>query len=201
MRKSILFVITAVLLSVGFQGCAIKNIRESNDFSDAVSTVSVEFNHYISEANKKKTIVLTSMVDVNDLQQSSNFGRLYSDSLLTNLERSGWTIIDYRGRNLATVKREGEFYLSRTALKELPQHYNYVVGTYGLYGKKVLINVRILEAGTNKVLVASNSMIDDPKIVKMVLRDHCRYLGCKNKFRISVKKDDCQNASRCEGNR
>jgi len=178
MTKNILLVLATILISISFN----------------------EFNHYITEDDKENTIVLTSMVDVNNFKQSSNFGRLYSDSLLTNLKRSGWTIIDYRGVNLSTVTKKGEFYLSRKALTQLPKQHNYIVGTYGLYGNKLLINVRILEAGTNKVIAASNNMINDPKIIEMVLKDNCEALGCSKakEFSMSLKKDDCKNTSRCE---
>lgn len=202
MIKNILLVLVTLLITSSFNGCAIKNIRGSNNFSEAVSTVSEEFNHYISDDEKQNTIVFTSMVDVNNLRQSSNFGRLYSDSLLTNLKRSGWSIIDYRGMKIITTTKKGEFYLSREELSKLPQKHNYVVGTYSLYGNKLLINVRILKAGTNEVIVASNSTIDDPAIIRMVLRDNCKDLRCfKPKvkpFMIKLKKDDCKNPSRCE---
>ena len=196
MRTNILLMLITITISMSFNACAIKNIRDSRDFSESVSTISEEFNNYITNNDKAGTIVLTSMVDVNNFKQSSNFGRLYSDSLLTNLQRSGWNIIDYRGVKLSTNPREGEFYLSRKSLKKLPQDSNYVVGTYGVYGDKLLINVRILKANSNEVIVASNSIITDPDIIAMALKDHCKSLTCPQ-FSISLIKDDCKNPNIC----
>jgi len=204
MRKSILFVVTVLFLTV-FSGCAIKNIRHSETFSDAVSGVTEELNRDISRDEKRDvTIILTSMVDVNNLRQSSDFGRLYSDSLLTNLTRLGFKVVDYRGVKLTASEKKGEFYLSRKELKDIPGLHYVLVGTYGVYGKELLVNVRMLNPEDNSVVVASNNLIDDPNIVRMALKDNCKSLTCQQmkpkekEFSIGLKKDDCKNVSRCE---
>jgi TolB-like protein len=202
MKKRFLFVLAVLSLTV-FSGCAVKNIRHSNTFSDAVSSVTEELNKDISRSDKNEmNIILTSMVDVNNLNQSSNFGRLYSDSLLTNLTRLGFNVIDYRGVKLKAAKKEGEFYLSREDIKNIEGNYYILVGTYGIYNNELLVNVRMLNSETNAVVVASNNLIDDPAIVSLALKDSCKSLMCNKKkpeeFSIVLKKDDCKNAQRCE---
>lgn len=203
MKKRFLFVVTVLFVTV-FSGCAIKNIRHSNTFSDAVSGVTEELNRDISRADKRDvTIVLTSMVDVNNLDQSSNFGRLYSDSLMTNLTRLGFTVVDYRGVKINASQKKGEFFLSRKDIKMVSGIHYILVGTYGVFDQELLVNVRLLNPETSEVIVASNNLIDDPAIVAMALHDNCKSLSCQTKkkpeeFSIVLKKDDCKNVSRCE---
>jgi len=156
-----------------------------------------------------KNIIVTSMVDVNNFRQSSDFGRLYSESMMTNFKRMGWNVIDFRGKNLFIKAKNGEFYLDRTKVKNVPANSLIFVGTYGEYKQGLLLNMRLLDMKTNKVVTASNVQLNDASSVKLSKRSNCQSLECrrakqmqsknvKSTFRISVKTDDCINAKRCE---
>jgi len=159
-----------------------------------------------------KNIIVTSMVDVNNLRQSSDFGRLYSESMMTNFKRMGWNVIDFRGKNLFVQVKSGEFYLDRSKVKDVPSDSLIYVGTYSEYKDGLLLNMRLLELKTNKVVTASNVQLNDASSLALAKRSNCKSLECrvkqqketlkketaKSTFHISLKEDDCINAKRCE---
>lgn len=196
-----IFTIFTMVLTIGlFNGCAVKNMHYSYDFSKAVSIISDEFDDYSnSDMKQKSTILMTSMVNVHNFKETSDFGRLYSDSLLTNLKRSGWNVVDYRGKELVTQVKNGEFYLNRKDLQQLPiDNYFVLVGTFGVYADKLVLNVRMINSKTGEVLLASNSLIEDQEIIDSAQRSHCVDLSCESQFKIRVLKDECSTTERCE---
>jgi TolB-like protein len=151
----------------------------------------------------KRNVIVTSLVDVDDFRQSSDFGRLFSDSMITNFKRLGWNVIDYRGRNLISQTKKGEFYLDRNELKGTPKDSVVFVGTYGHYEKNgLLINVRLLDKATNYVLSASNLQLNDKESYALSSKSNCKDLNCnasdEGQFNIMLKEDDCKNSTRCE---
>ncbi len=151
----------------------------------------------------KKTLVFTSLVDVNDFSKTSNFGRLYTDLMITQLEDEGWNIIDYRGKSIVTKSQEGEFYLSREKLKSIPIDSSIFVGTYGEYNDGVLLSLRIMRMSDNSVIAASSVLLKDSEALKMTKKNHCKDISCftpvLDSFVIKVVQDDCTNAEDCEG--
>ena len=164
----------------------------------------------LSKHSKKisKNIIVTSMVNINNLRESSNFGRLYSEAMMTNFKRLGWNVIDFRGKKIFVQRKNGEFYLDRAELKSVPVDSVIYVGTYGEYKGGLLLNVRILDFKTNKVITASNVELADAEALALSKRSNCTYLGCsqqrvqnkkaKETFHIGLKADDCKNVQRCE---
>ncbi len=246
MLKNIIISLGGIVLLSLISGCSTKSHHTSHEYLGYVpdlKTVDLERNEYehrrlttiptvnnIGEAtlynaaelekhspNLTKNIIVTSIVDVDDLQQSSDFGRLYSDSMITNFKRLGWNVIDFRGKNLIAKTREGEFYLNRSQLKNTPADSVVFVGTYGNYysneihhkyhTKGLLINVRLLDKSTNQVLSASNVQLNDMNAYDLAQQSNCTDLGCCNikgcseeetQFNITLEKDDCKNDARCE---
>ena len=234
LKNVIIWVGSAVIASL-ITGCSSKSHQVSHEYLGYVpnlQTVDQERNEYehkhltatpvvtnIGEAtlynaselekhipNLQQNIIVTSIVDVDNFHQSSDFGRLYSDSMITNFKRLGWNVIDYRGKNLVAKTREGEFYLDRSKLKNTPSDSVVFVGTYGHYSKKgLLINVRLLEKATNQVLSASNVQLNDKYSYNLSNKSNCTDLGCntdkteeETQFNIMLMKDDCKNSNRCE---
>ncbi len=205
MKSIIKFTLLLLVVATIFGGCSRNRIMRAPDLPSSVTALTEELT--VRATDKKEVngqkIILTSIVDVNDFSQTSNFGRLYSDSLMTNLERFGWTVIDYRGVQVLTEVRNGEFYLDRSKLKDFGDNYLVVVGTYGIYDEQLLVNVRILDPKDNRLVVSSNVLIDDEETVKLALSDHCKDLSCSAKkkeeeaFNMMIKSDDCEVTHRC----
>ena len=149
-----------------------------------------------------KNIIVTSTVNVNNFKQSSDFGRLFSESMIANFKRLGWNVIDFRGQFPTIAEKRGEFYLSRKDVEKIPVDSMVFVATYGEYQNGLLINMRILDEHNN-VVTASSVQLNDANALALSQKSNCNKLGCSggssngNDFYMSVVKDDC-SGSRCE---
>lgn len=100
-------------------------------------------------------VILASMVNLDDLQETNSFGRLLTESLATSLFQYGLKVAEVRkGPSLLVKKGSGEFYLSRdaTRLAASQKVQAIVTGTYSLTPSTVILNLRMLEAGSEEVL-------------------------------------------------
>lgn len=180
----------------------VTNIAIVPTIGQAALLTSSELSKHVQKLSQN--IIVTSMVNVNNFRESSDFGRLYSESMMTNFKRLGWNVIDFRGKKLFVEAKKGEFYLDRTQLKDIPSDSVIYVGTYGEYQNGLLLNMRVLNYKTNSVLTASNVQLNDENAMRLAKKSNCQDLGCsetnKNtkKFNISVQQDDCSNVARCE---
>ncbi len=197
LKYASLFVIVTLIVT----GCSRNRIVRAPDLPSSVTDITEEITLRATDQKsiKDQTIIMTSMVDVDDFRQSSDFGRLFSESLMTNLERFGWRVIDYRGVEVITKVKGGEFYLDRSKLKDFGDNYLIVVGTYGEYDESLLVNVRVLNHTTNEMVVSSNVLIEDEESVELSKVDNCKTLTCKGKgdFSMKIVEDDCKTTGRC----
>ncbi|MBF0275376.1 MAG: hypothetical protein HQK84_09120 [Nitrospinae bacterium] len=120
--------------------------------------------------------IVTTFVDLNDLQETSQFGRTATEELMTALSNEGFNPLEVRiGRDLVIVDKKGEFLLTRK-VKELTKKYNansFVVATYSLIKKKALyMNVRIIRAADMEVYaaVAEDIKIEEEPLISKMLR-------------------------------
>lgn len=100
-------------------------------------------------------IILTSMVNLDDLYETSAFGRTLTESLSTCLFRYGFRVVEVRkAPSLFIRDKEGELILSRDAalVAKSQQVQSIVTGTYSLTPTTIIINARLLDAGSQEVL-------------------------------------------------
>ncbi|MFC1523548.1 FlgO family outer membrane protein, partial [Thermodesulfobacteriota bacterium] len=100
-------------------------------------------------------LILTSMVNIDDLYQTSRFGRTLTESLSTRLFSHGFGVIDVRKASDLFIQNDrGEFVLTRDAGLLAREHdvEGIVAGTYSLTPNSVIINVRMLDAGSQEVI-------------------------------------------------
>lgn len=138
-------------------------------------------------------IAFTSFVNLNNFSKSSNFGRLMSETLMSEMIRRGAKVSDFRGQNAITVrKRNGEFFLSRNAslLKSKVQNTYVLVGTYTTYGKDIILNVRIMDNNSGLVLSSASVIIRDPLLFKE--------MNAQNMRVVQIKKDICDKSTPCD---
>jgi TolB-like protein len=99
--------------------------------------------------NKKDTIIVATMVDINNLEESSTFGRMMSENISSRLAQRGFQVIElkFRRNSVYMEKEKGEFLLSRD-LQAVSREHNasaVVVGTYGKSYKSMLVSARIVD--------------------------------------------------------
>lgn len=132
------------------------------------------FKSAVKGMSKERTILATSFVNIDDLQQSSTFGRLVGDTVASDLVRNGYNVIEVRLRNsLFMQPRLGEFMLSRE-LRNVGAEHNaqaVLVGTYALGGEYVYVNARLVSVMDSQVLSSHDFRLPlNRDIRKMLIR-------------------------------
>ena len=200
MKKILL--ITSFVITLLMSGCSQKIYSVSN-IGDASYFNAYQMSWFeTTKETANKTLVFTSLVNIDNFDESSTFGRIYSDLMITQLEQEGWSIIDYRGQEIVTANKTGEFYLNRSKLKLIPHDASVFVGTYGEYKEGLLLNLRILRMEDNQVLTTSSILLRDKEALAMSKPDTCKDLSCyesRSTYAIRVVKDDCSTNNSCAG--
>jgi TolB-like protein len=98
---------------------------------------------------------MATVVDIDDLYATSRFGRTLTEALSTSLFRHGFGIVEIRKSTELLVKdKSGELMLSRDAkLLALEQEAGAILtGTYSLTPDTVIVNLKLIDAGSQDVL-------------------------------------------------
>lgn len=195
-------------------GCTVKNSMETTKtFTNSADEVAYELSDFsefsIAKAlfkNKfkifndlgvhaNKTIIVTSIVDVNNIKKTSDFGRLYSDTMITELKRNNWKVIDIRGNDSIFTNENGEYYLNKDKIALYPKNSYVLVGTYGKYKDGLISNLRLLNLLDNEVMSASNIYIKDKEVVKMAGYETVK---SEKRYTMEIIEDDCSSAKECK---
>lgn len=100
-------------------------------------------------------ILPASFVNMNNLDETSSFGRFLAEQFYYELNQRGLKVRDYRnqGANIRLREGDGEFYLSRERGDlELGADTLVLTGTYFVDGQGIFVNARLMRPGDGKVL-------------------------------------------------
>lgn len=106
-------------------------------------------------------IGVSVIVDLNRLHETTDFGRLLSEDLISELQRKNMAVIDIRSQTFMLINPQGEFYLSRN-INNLRKEYKigYVlVGTYSVGDYSTSVNARIIDASNGLVVATAHASI------------------------------------------
>ncbi len=106
-------------------------------------------------------IGVSVIVDLNNLRQTTDFGRLLSEDLISELQRKNMAVVDIRSQTFMLINHQGEFYLSRS-VKNLRDQYRLgyiLVGTYSVGNFTTDVNARIINAQTGFVIATAHTSI------------------------------------------
>lgn len=127
-----------------------------------------------AELAKDSPILVASFVNLDDLGDSSTFGRVVSEHLASRFRQSGYTTIEMKLRTTVFIREgSGEFLLSRELAKIGIKHraQAVVVGTYAAASKRVYLTIRVINVSDGRVL--SSHDYDIPishDVFKMLLK-------------------------------
>jgi len=104
-------------------------------------------------------IAITSFVNLHNLSKTSSFGRTLGETFFNELFIRGFNVADFRGQNALSVNPTGEFFITRDVKKINKKIANsYVlVGTFSTIDKKVIINARIMDNQTGRVVASAKT--------------------------------------------
>ena len=118
-------------------------------------------------------IGIATFVDLDNLYNSSSFGRFYGEQLMTELSMRGYNVIELRKADVVQIMtNQGEFGLSREieALKGFQDLSALIVGTYVVSPQRVYVNARLIEPRTARVLSAGSVEMKKTKEIARLLR-------------------------------
>ncbi|MBD3840446.1 MAG: hypothetical protein IE909_00930 [Campylobacterales bacterium] len=176
------------------------------DLNGAIVAVADQL--FTTNMSQTTDVILTSFVDLNQLNKTTTFGRLLGESMYNELHIRKFNVTDFRGQDAISVNADGEFHITRdvTKLKDHIEAVEYVVvGTYVKFeSNSVLINARILDSESGKVISTARiiykphdcSLFDickkpGPDGINIVT-DNCSKVGCPKQL---CKDGICDNST------
>jgi len=160
-----------------------KTNQYHDNLNDAINDISKQlFLNIPKNTIKYNKIALTTFVNLDNLKETSSFGRVISESLINELATKNFNVIDFRQQNVISVNSQGEFLLTRDTEKlidEIPGAL-ILVGTYSVLEKDlIVINARII----------NNETLDIVSTARIIIQN---YQTCK-KFNLCtvIEKETC----------
>ena len=106
--------------------------------------------------SKEQPIIIASFVSVDNLTQTSTFGRMMAEHVGSRLAQKGYHVVELKLRqnSLFIQEGKGEFMLSRD-VKEISRVHNagaVVVGTYGDTREKTYVAARIVRTDDSMII-------------------------------------------------
>ncbi len=128
--------------------------------------------HAYFRGNIAGPIAVTTFVEIDNLYQSSTFGRILAEQLISELSMRGYNVIEIRLSDAVQIMEEqGELGLSRQVdtLRGQQSLSGLVVGTYAASPERVYVNSRIIDPkSSNVVSVASVEMKKTSEISQLL---------------------------------
>jgi len=182
-----LFITTALLFTACNQNTIVipKENASTNKVNVSLNDAILSLANQLSVNNKIEetdtgTITLTSFVNLKKFKQTSQFGRVLGESLFSELFIRGFNVTDFRGQNAISVNKTGEFFITRDVTKldsEVSNTY-ILVGTYSKIDQNVIINARIIDNKTGKLVTSARAMYAN---------DDCSLFGSCNNIQRKIK--------------
>ena len=135
-----------------------KNVTTQNSLEATIASLSTQI-----AQNKKidtnKPVLITSFVRLDKLKETSEFGRIIGESLINELSNKGFNIIEYRGQMAVSINEQGEYFISRKPheIKNQALSTYIVVGTYSRQNGRVILNARVIDNITGKIISSARS--------------------------------------------
>jgi TolB-like protein len=168
----------------------------NNEYSDINKGINEIANQLLMNISRNHQInyklVVTSLVNLDDFDSTSSFGRMISESLINEMHSRRFKVIDFRTRELMTINPAGEFVLTREAdqLKDEMPFALMLVGTYTLLdNKRIVINTRIMDIFSSEVLSTSRILYEFKECEKYHLCQNDAILKKRVPNEIPIKEE------------
>ena len=151
-----------------------KNVASQNSLESTISSLSTQI-----VQNKKldtnKPVLITSFVRLDRLKETSEFGRVIGESLINELSNRGFNIMEFRGQMAVSINEQGEYFISRKPheIKNSTPSTYVVVGTYSRQAGKVILNARVIDNVTGKVISSARSTYEHGLVNDCIMFRDC----------------------------
>lgn len=132
------------------------NVATTTTIADTVAKITKQLVKSLKD-KRVGSVAITSFVDLHQLNKTTHFGRIMSESFFDELNKHNIDVIDFRGQKAISVNASGEFFLTRDIkkLRKTIENTYVLVGTYSKIEEGVLINSRIIDNLSGKVIASS----------------------------------------------
>jgi len=141
------------------QEISLKYISEGNLIGDNYRAADTLITQVRSRLSTDKPILVATVVRIDDLYASSTFGRVTSENISSRLTQAGYKVVEMKFGNSVYMKRnEGELVLTRE-INSIAKNYDaqaVLVGSYGIGTDSVFINIKLVQPGSNNLVVGSH---------------------------------------------
>lgn len=135
-----------------------KNVTTQNTLESTISSLSTQIMQN-RKLDTNKPVLITSFVRLDKLKETSEFGRVVGESLINELSNRGFNVIEFRGQMAVSINDQGEYFISRKPHEiksQIPNTY-IVVGTYSRQGGRIILNGRVIDNITGKIISSARS--------------------------------------------
>ena len=143
--------------------------------NELVSTNYRAADHLLSQVRSYEDdgpMLVATLVNIDALDRSSTLGRLISEQVAARFAQQGRRMIELKLRNnMYMRKSEGELALTREITEVARQHNAKAVllGSYGLSGDSVFINLKVVQPGSTLVLAAYDYVLPLNREIRSLL--------------------------------
>jgi len=139
------------------------NVYKYREFN-LIETIQKATERLITQANldSDNIAVLTTLIDINNFQQTSQFGRTVSEIVAKSFLAKKIKVIDLRATNAIIIKpQNGSFYLNRNIENLIKEAKANVIffGTYSVGNKYVYVTFKLINPSNHIILSAINLQI------------------------------------------
>lgn len=135
-----------------------KNVTTQDTLESTIASLAAQMSEN-KKFDSNKPILITSFVRLDEFKQTTEFGRVVSESLINELSNKGFEIIEFRGQMAVSINEQGEYFISRKPheIKGSALSTYIVVGTYSRQSGKVILNARIIDNITGKIISSARA--------------------------------------------
>jgi TolB-like protein len=128
------------------------------------------------------TILPSSLKSGNNLPANPEFGLQVQESLLTLATQAGLNVVEYKTRGTIKIGNQYDAMLSRDidSLNTQVKADYFLTGTYTVMEQSTMVNLRLIEVPSNKVIAAATDYIPADAMwsaTKVTLKDEHIYRG------------------------
>jgi len=120
--------------------------------------------------NPAQPLIVATLVNIDDLNNSSTFGRLTSEQVSARFTKAGYNMIEMKFRDFVYMKHDqGELLLTRE-IKDVAKTHNaqaVILGTYAITGDNLYVNLKVIQPNTNIVLAVHDYSFPMSQSLKM----------------------------------
>lgn len=125
--------------------------------------------------NSNGPLAIATFVNLDRLYNSSTFGRILGEQLISELSMKGYDVIELRlSDTMHVMNDEGEFGLSRDirTLRGMQNLTGIVVGTYAVSPERVYVNTRLIDPASSMVVSAGSVEMPVTTEITRLLRNN-----------------------------